>query len=242
MADDWNVRICAFDDLEQCKRAVDSVPDGVTVHVCDGRYALFDGETDLTPGLEAFCGAHPDAVYHAPDSSRLPFGHELLADGVAPECRPGVYAKARWVDEVIPQDTWTLKLDTDERLDGFDVDLSTLDRKYRYCPVIRMHGADRERIHVARLWVPEHWTRWIDDCLVPRELFPRDHPIEILASIWEREEWIVIRLLRREPIEDITVDNYGGQRDGDYLRRRLDHIERIGREDRWTELKAEVEQ
>lgn len=236
-----NIRISAFGDLAECKQAIASIPDGITIHVCDGRYATFDGATDLTPGLEAFCDKRPDCVYHEPPEFRLPFGHEFIADGVPLEWRPGVHAKARWIDRVVPQDEWTLKLDTDERLTRFNVTLDDLDREKRYAPVINLHGDTKENVHVARLWVPKHWTRWIDDCLLPRELFPRSTPLERLQKIWREDEFRVIRFMRLQETRRIMIDNYGADRPADYQRRRVQHLNRIGRDDRWAELDDRLE-
>lgn len=231
-----NVRICAYGDLPQCREAVASVtehlPDGVPIHVCDGRYATFDGETDLTPGLEAFCGAHPDCTYHAPPEEYLPFGWDRIADGTPAEWRPGVHAKAQWIDETLPSDEWTLKLDTDERLARFDADLETLDREFRYAPIIDLHGDGKDRAHVARLWVPTHWTRWADDCLLPRNLFPRDTSLKQLQRIWRDKRYEMFRFIRLRQRQDIHIDNYGAERPDAYQQRRADHLQRIGRGER----------
>lgn len=239
-----NVRIACYGDLAECRQAVASVTDTLpdaTIHVCDGRYATFDGDTDLTPGLRDFATAHPSVRYHSPPDEYLPFGWELLKDGTPPKWRPGVHAKARWIDSVLPQETWTLKLDTDERLRSFDVDLGALDRTTRYAPEINLHGDDKPMAHVARLWVPTHWTRWIDDCLLPRAIFPRDTPLEILQRVWRTEDFRMIRFVRLLQTHDITIDNYGADRPADYQRRRVEHLERIGRDDRWAELAGRME-
>lgn len=234
---DWYVRICAYDDLPECRQAIQSVPTGVPVHVCDGRYATFPGDYDLTPGLAEYCADRDHAHYHAPPADSLPFGHAL---DVPAEWRPGVHAKARWIDEVCPQDAWALKLDTDERLRTVDVDLDALDETVKYCPVVDLHEQHQQRVHVARLWVPDRWTRWIDDCLLPREIIPRDHPLECLQRIWRDDEWTALRFLRRSRTKDVRIDNYGGERPAAYRERRAEHLRRIGRSDRWTELKKEL--
>lgn len=235
---DISIRICAFDDLPECRRALESLPTGVHAHVCDGRYANFSGDHDLTPGLEALCDERAAWHYHAPDDYLLPFGANIDAPD---EWRPGVYAKAHWMEAVLPQDEWALKLDTDERLRTFDVDLGDLDRRKKYAPVIDLHGQRKQSVHIARLWVPRYWTPWVGDCLLPKTLFPRDHPIDCLQRVWRDDEWTALRFLRRGQTADIRIDNYGAERPADYQARRAAHLRRIGREDRWTELKREIE-
>lgn len=232
-----NFHIHAYGDLDHAKQAIASLPAGTPVHVFDGRYATFAGDHDLTPGLEAFCGAHPDCRYHAPPPGALPFGHDL---DVPDEWRPGNYAKARWAFDHLSADEWTLKLDTDERLRTFEADLDALSRTHKYAPVVDLHGQAKQSVHIARLWVPDAWTPWINDCLLPRDVFPRDHPLEALQRVWRDDEWTALRFLRRGQLTAIEIDNYGGERPAAYQRRRAEHLRRIGRDDRWTELKREI--
>lgn len=231
--DTFNVRISAFDDLGECRQAVASVPDGIPIHIFDGRYCTFDGDYDLTPGLEAFCETQPDCTYHAPDADRLPFGHDL---DVPTEWRPGNHAKARWINyEQLPPDEWSLKLDTDERLDRLELP-DSLDPRTRYSPEIVLHGDETERAHVERLWQPREWTCWIDDCLLPRAIFPRDTPLDILQRIWREDRYRVIRMIGWSRLGTVRIDNYGAERDPAYQQRRVDHLRRIGRTDRWADL------
>lgn len=235
MGDNVSVHLHAYGDLAQCRVAVASVtnhlPDA-TIHVCDGRYTTFEGETDLTPGLASFCGRHPNARYHAPPERDLPFGIE----GAPDEYRPGNYAKARWVfDEVLPDDKWTLKLDTDERLQGFEQDLDALNPRWKYVPRIT-RAESGERVAVARLFKPGHWTPWTDDCLLPRDLFGWDTPLEKLQRIWRDEDCVMFRFIKLGNVDDIQIENYGAERPDDYQRRRADHLERIGREQRARDM------
>jgi hypothetical protein len=229
---DWNVHLYAYDDLEMVHKALDSLPHQVDVHVCDGRYMDFAGELPLTPKLESLCEKYHNVHYHAPDQDRLPFG-----DRNAPgELRSSVHEKAKWVNyEVLPQDEWTLKLDSDERLQKWDVDLEALEERVRYCPVINRVD---ERIYVGRLWQPRHWTVWIDDCLLPREVISRDMALDRLARLHLNLEYRPVRFAYREHLEDnqIVIHNAGAERPAEYQQRRIGHLQRLGREDRAAEL------
>lgn len=227
-----NVHIYIFDDLETLPQAVASVREvlgDVDIHVLDGRYELFDGETDLTPGLRGWCAGRANVHYHAPPESWLPFGHDVPNP---PEHRPGNYAKAVWTfDEVLPPNEWTLKLDADEQLRRFDVDLDELTETTRYAPVIDRVGTD-DRVHVARLFQPRHWTPWINDCLLPRALFPRQTtPLSVRQRLWRVDEFRAYRTVRLGFADKIEIANYDAERDVDWQARRTAHLDAIGRTD-----------
>lgn len=228
----YNIHIHAFDDLPMCRDAVASVPDGVLVYIFDGRYADFPGEYDTTPGLESFCADHPDCTYYAPPPEHRPFeGDSTLREPVA--------RKARWAFEHLPADEWTLKLDTDERLERFDADLDTLARDHKYAPVIR--STTGRSYHIARLFVPRHWTPWVDDCLLPRRYFLRDTALDRLATVWTEDLYRRMRFIKRGEIDTVRIDNHGPERPAGYQDRRAAQLRAMGREDRFMELKEREE-
>lgn len=233
-----NVHIYAYDDLSLVERAVASVRDtlgDVPIHVLDGRYALFDGETDLTPGLVGWCTGE-GVIYHAPMRSRLPFGHDTDA---LPEYRPGVHAKAMWAFEhALPPDEWTLKMDADETLKRFDADLENLSAEGKYAPVIHRHGDTAGTSHITRLFKPTHWTPWINDTLLPRPLFPRDSALETLAAPYLQKEFRVVWHINRGHVRDVEIDNHGADRPADYQHRRVAHLEAIGRDRRAEDVRV----
>ena len=222
MARRWVVAIPAYGDAGFAERAIASVPEGIPVHVFDGRYAAFEGEGDLTPQLEEACRLYKNAEYHAPPDYYLPFGASYEGPQ---EDRPGVYEKAAWMyHEVLPQDVWVLKLDADEELlEGPDPDRLNPDKKY--LADIDIHGDDRS-IYPTRLVVPDRWTAWLDDCFCPRVQVPRDTPLSQL-----RDEWNEYRGVGWSRAKVARIANYGIDRPEDYRQRRLDHLIRIGRED-----------
>jgi hypothetical protein len=229
MSDSCNVHVICYDDVEMLRDCVASIPDGVDIHVCDGRYTSFDGDRDVTPAIERFATRHSDCRYHTPPADRLPFGHDVDAPL---EHRPGVHAKAAWVNhEVLPQDEWTVKLDADERLEAIDVNVADLDDRRRYCPTIRRKGEGE--CFIARLWQPQYWTAWIDDCLLPREVFPRSTSLERLARVYLNREYRPLRFAYRQELPgDIVIKNVGVDRPTEYQGRRVKQLERIGRGDR----------
>lgn len=227
---DLNVHIYCYEDLEFLKDAVAQVPDGIPIHVCDGRYADFDGDYDLTPGAAEWCDDQPGVTYHAPPADRLPFG-----DPDDTEHRRSVHEKSEWVNyEVLPQDEWTIKLDTDEEFTRFDAEyVPDLDPEIRYRVYV---DVDEDRhFYLTRLWQPQYWTVWVNDCLLPRDEVPRYTPVEEIA-----EKWYDHRNERRVRIEAIRIDNRGTDRPDDYLARRADQLEDIGREGRARQLRDNV--
>lgn len=226
---DFNVHIYAFDDAPMLRGAVESVPDGIPIHVFDGRHADFDGERNLTPEIKRFCRRHPDCHYYAPPADDLPFGHDhdLSKRGAG-------YAKSRFVFEHLPPDEWTLKMDTDERLETFDIDIETLAPQIRYCPPVERE-AD-ENAHISRLFQPRYWTPWIGDCFLPREVFPLDTSLDRLHTIWTTHDYRVVRFIRRAETSDIRIRNIGHERPASYQERRVDQLETRGRERRASEV------
>lgn len=229
-----NFHIYAYDDAPMLRECVDSLPDGVPIHVFDGRHADFPGERDLTLAIERFCTRHPDCRYHAPPDGLLPFGHDhdLARRGAG-------YAKSRFVFDRLPPDEWTCKLDTDERLTRFDPEpaLGDLAPDHKYCPLVAGEG---EQYHVARLFKPDEWTPWVGDCLLPRALFPLDTSLERLHTIWTTTEFRAIRFLRRLQIGGIEIENVGDERPDDYQRRRIEQLETRGRPDRAVEVRESL--
>lgn len=224
---DWNVHIHAYDDLDMLREAVESVPEGVPIHVFDGRYHTFPGERNATPEIRDFCTTHPDCTYHHPDHDDLPFGDPNTLG----EWRSAVHEKAMWAFELLPEHEWTLKLDTDERLNAFDTSLfDGLKPSGKYCPRIAMEDDPMGDVHIARLWQPRYWTPWIDDCLLPRDLLPRDVSLERLHTAWEKYQ--MLRFVDRYEITEIQIHNVGSDRSDDYLSRRTIHLQNIGRDDR----------
>lgn len=233
---EYCVYLYTFDDLEMAKGAIASIPEGVPVHVFDGRHADFPGEYNLTPGLKAFCGLHPDCTYHEPPPEHRPFGS--TADPAAYRT-PG-HAKASWVFDELPQSTWALKMDTDERLERVDVDFDALDSKHKYCPQIDFSGESRT-VTIARLCKPKYWTPWIGDCWLPREVFPRETPIECLATAYTNDVYLATRFAYRSDLPAVRIRNIGSERPDDYQQRRMKQLRHRKRDDRFTELKTRVE-
>lgn len=208
---DWQVLINAYGDLPMLREAVASIPDGIPIHVTDGRYETFDGETDLTPGLAEFCDEHPDCEYHEP-----PEDHQPWPDDGIPSNRTPQFIEARWIYyEAIPDDVWTLKVDTDERLVRFDAPLDRLTDHWKYRVTVEM--ADRV-LSVARLWKPVYWTFWVDDIQVPRGDFSRDAGS---AEIRRAVDASGHDALCCDAYDDtVVIENRGHERPDDYLDRR----------------------
>lgn len=234
-----NVLIHHYGDLDLLRGAVESVPEGLPIHVVDGRFESFGTEElpDLTPGTREFCLTHPDLYYHRPEADRLPFGSEF--EDADPTLRPGVHAKARYsYYEVLPGDEWVLQIDTDERV--LDLDLSVLDDldpNKRYQPRFEWDEAGRRGFAspmiVPRVTYPTHWTLWIDDSGVPRREVSRDADLPTVEeAFWKyRDEYYY------EYLPEVRLRNLGpGVRDEQYTRDRADHLNTIGRYARATEV------
>lgn len=228
----WNVHIYCYGDLEMLTDAAESVPSHVPIHVFDGRYHSFPGDTNLTPGLEEFCDDHPDCIYYAPPPDRLPFGDPNTPG----EWRSAVNEKAQWAFEHLPESEWTLKLDADERLREINPEAFTDYNPHgKYCPVINMAGDPLGEVFIARIWQPRYWTPWINDCLLPRDILPRDASLERLHTAWY--DYPVLRFKDRYETDAVHIENHGADRPRGYLERREEHLETIGREERAAEIR-----
>lgn len=226
-----NVRIMCFDDLEMLRGAVASIPSSWTIYVCDGRYISFEDDKDWTPAIRDWCKNIKNVRYCKPPDERLPFG----VDRDWPDdLRPGVTAKGEWMlYEVLPQDEWVLKIDTDERLKEFDININDLDPYSKYCPEINMVGEEHRFPFIERLYVPQNWSVWVDDCLLPREEFPRDSDPSYLREM-HRDKYG--SRIRKRFIDSIKIDNIGAQRDSEYQEKRHEQLKKIGRGDRAQEV------
>lgn len=221
---DYQVVIETFTDLDFLAGALASVPDSVPVHVIDGRYATFDGEMDWTPGARRLCERFPNTTLHR-DRDRLPWGHER--DAADPAVRWPQVAQMRFVLGAIPNDTWTLKLDADERLRRLDVAESALDESQVYHATVHVDGhpyptmPDGE-LYVPRLWYPERWTFWTDDVPLPRDEYPRDTPAEELYTAKTRGEHLPHQNVFLK--DDIQIDNVGHERPAAWHERRDEQL------------------
>lgn len=222
-----NVRIMCYDDLEMLKDAVASIPSEWTVYICDGRFQSFYGEKDRSPEIEEWAAKIRNVKYRIPDDDKLPFGVDRSWDD---ELRPGVTAKGEWMlYDVLPQDEWVLKMDTDERLLRFDVDLDDLDPRTKYCPKIDFVGEDNELSFIERLYVPKYWSVWADDCLLPIDGYPRNTPPEEMKFHHTDTR---ANSIRKRYTELIHIKNVGTKRRKEYQERRLHQLDQLGREGR----------
>lgn len=220
----FNIHIYCYGDLPQLKEAVYTIPDDVKVHVFDGRYIDFEGNSDLTPGAREWCGLQGNVIYHRPPDSMLPFGKYGSSDH-----RYSQHEKGCWANYlVLPSDQWTLQMDTDERLIRLNRDIfDDFQDEFRYRPSIPTD--DGRNVTQPRIWKPKYWTLWIDDTAIPRDKVSRDTPLEEL-----RKEWHNHRGVHMEHIDEekLLIENYGMARPEDYNRRRVDHLKDINREHR----------
>lgn len=218
-----NVWVPFYDDLDWLVDMVATIPDGVHVYAVDGRHDTFPGETLLTPGAEEWCGIREGVTYCAPSADRLPWGHEYSGVGV----RGPQHEKAKYANyEVLPQDEWVLKLDTDERVTNLEVDrLADLNPNMRYSPWIT--PLDERGYQPMRLYVPGHWTFWLADQYFPREFYPRNTPVEELVYATVDTKHGVSNLGGQ--VEWITIENRGTDRPEEYRERRQEQLKRIGR-------------
>lgn len=232
--DRFNIHMYAFDDLQMVKEAVRSIPDDIIVHVLDGRYADFPGEYDLTPDLEEWCNPIGNIRYHRPPEEILPFG-----EGKSSTDRAAQNAKAKWANEtILPQSQWSLQMDTDERLIHVNREIFEDFRdNYRYRPRIPID--DGRSVTQPRILKPAHWTYWIDDCAIPRDVVPRDTELEYLRGLWHENRDMRVGYV---PKEDLLIKNYGMSRPEEYHRRRIVHLDRIGRGTRARMLEKVLEE
>lgn len=226
-----NVHMYLFDDLGMAKEAISFLPEDIDIHLMDGRYTDFPGEYDLTPEAGDWASKRDNVIYHKPPEEKLPFG-----DPEDTENRRSVHEKARWVnEEALPEDEWTLKLDTDGFLTEFDPSVvEELDEEIRWRIEVRIEDEGR-RFHLTRLWKPKYWTYWINDCLIPRSEVPRDTVLSELPDLWQE-----YKSERRKKLEDWLIINRGTERADDYIERRVEHLESIGREGRADMIRKNV--
>lgn len=215
-----NVHIHAYGDPALCEQAIQSVPDSMPVHVFDGRYRSFAGDTDLTPGLAEICESYGNATYHEPPAETLPFG-----DPEKPgEYRAPQHEKTTWAWSRLPADDWTLKLDADEELACFDADLDELDRSKKHRVNVSIPGdPDYPDALSTRLWVPEHWTFWTDDLQVPRDDCPRTADAAEVKTAIDQGAYKARQNLGTR--DDIVIENIGHERPASYLARREAQLE-----------------
>lgn len=218
-----NIWVPFYDDLDQLKQMVATVPSDSHVYAVDGRHASFPGSSDLTDGAKDWCDEKPTVTYCAPSEGRLPWGHSYDD----PNLRGPQYEKARFANyEVLPGDEWVLKLDTDERVVAFDTGvLDRLDPMLKYSPpidVLMWRG-----YHPTRLYVPEHWTFWLADQFYPRDFYPRDTPVEQLIHAAAETNHSAVNL--GGFVDGAYIENVGEERDSGYQDRRAEQLETIGR-------------
>lgn len=229
----FNIHIYIYDDLPMLKEAVGTIPDDIRIHVFDGRYADYPGETDLTPGAEEWCGSRGNITYHRPDSSRLPFGQ-----GGSSANRASQHEKGCWANyDVLPEDQWSLQMDTDERLVRLDREVfEDLKDDYRYRPPIPID--DGRTVTQPRIWKPKYWTLWIDDCAIPRDKVHRNTNLDELEEKWRR-----YRGEKSEHLsdEDILIENVGMSRPDEYKLRRVVQLYTIERPHRALQVIDEID-
>lgn len=216
-----HIWIPCYDDLDQLCGALESIlgyGDDVTVYVVDGRYATFEGETDVTVGAENLVDQFDFATYHTPPE--LPIGDPDLPGYM----RSPQHEQAKWVNyDLLPQDEWVMEMDTDERLKRLELDcVDDLDPEGKYTPeVITETG---EKLEPAiRLYQPQYWTFWIDDVMFWRDFYPRDTPVEELVVQHAKSKHRNIRY--GGPVDCIRLRNQGQQRPDEYQERRADQLE-----------------
>lgn len=238
---EWCVYIPTWGDFDFLKEAVASVPSGIDVHIVDGRYADFPGDTIRTPGLEEWAREREQVVYHTPPNERLPWGHERVEK--EPHLRHPIHDQARYANyEALPEDKWVIHIDADERFETFDVDFDELDRRWKYVPYV--DSLAERGIGVPRLYVPKHWTFWIGGVMYPREFWDRETPVSKLHALHIKglkHQYIN----RGELLDEIRIRNIGDDRPPEYHERRADQLETMGRYDRaeqYREMVAERKQ
>lgn len=232
MMADPNVLIPFYDDLDLLKRVVKSVPDDLTVFAVDGRYQHFPGETCLTDGAEEWCADQPNVRYCPPPEDQRPWGADR--PDLPPKVRYDQHAETAYVNyELLPQDEWVLKLDTDERLVHLDRDeLEDCDPQMKYTPY--MKSPTRGRLYSHRVYVPEYWTFWVDDVSFPRDFYSRHTSVVELART--QMDTMQNRSNHGGVLEGCVVYNEEADRPSEYLKRRQEHLRSMCREGRAEEL------
>lgn len=229
MAPPYHVYIKCYDDLAFLKEAVDSIPADVPVHVVDGRYADFPGETIRTPGCREWCEQQTNVTYHTPPDDRLPWGHERVES--EPHLRHPIHEQAKWANyEVLPQDEWVLHMDADEQLVEFDRDwLRQQPPHLKFVPFI--DSLAERGIGVPRLYQPGQWTFWIAGVMYPREFWSRDTPVEKLVALHGRS-LTHQAINRKQALSEVRISNAGDERPPTYHLRRADQLATMGRTER----------
>lgn len=211
-----HVVISHFMDTEMLEGSLDSILDVLPetpVHVVDGRHANFPADWDTTPATQDLIHKYPPHIqYHRPPWEILPFG-KGRARGRYPN-----HMKAKYVwYHVVPQACWALKIDADERLKTFDVDLEGLDPQTKYTALIEMEPGPIEN---ARLWVPHEWTFYMDDIPAPRKKVQRDVDFDVLHErVGPSLTWSNVSRELSET-EAIYIQNLGHERAEAYTERR----------------------
>lgn len=220
----FNIHIRIYDDLPELRRAINSIPRDVVIHVLDGRYADFDGGTLLTPGASDLCRERPNLRYHAPSEDRLPFG-DL---SVGKSYRDSIYKKACWAYyEVLPEDQWTIRMDSDERLIYLDrtfFERISDDKVFSPRIYMREDLSDSGNSSVIsctmRIFKPKYWTFWTGDLMIPRHQCERGlgakETKKIHQDVDQREF--------REKTQSVIIENLGEKRPDDYLSRRMNQL------------------
>lgn len=227
-----NIAIPFYSELELFKRCVRSIPDHLDIYAFDGRWQTFPGDTDVTPGAETWCAEQPNVKYFAPPEHRRPWGSDR--DDWHPATRYDQTAEARFMHyEILPEDEWVLKLDADETLERYDDVFEQLNPNLKYTPVVMT--TDGEPLYPDRIYVPEHWTFWLDDCFFPRDFYPRDTPVEDLALA--QQETLHKRAHQGGTVDAIAIVNHGADRSEGYQQRRADHLEAMHRTARADEYR-----
>lgn len=235
---DFAAYVKSYDDLELLKGCVASIPDGVDIYVLDGRYADFPGDTLRTPGLKQWCADQGDEIeYHTPPDDRLPWGHERYEE--EPHLRWPIHEQAKYANyEILPQETWVLHLDADERLDTFDESLLDADPRLKFAPHI--DSLAPRNLTVPRLYQPQHWTFWIAGVMYPREYWSRETAAQRLFEL-HLMSMSHQAINRRYVPERLRVHNVGEEeRPPDYHERRADQLETMGRGDRAATYREKV--
>lgn len=215
------------------REAIESVPESARrIYVVDGRYATFDGETDLTPGAADLAAEFERAEYVEPDPDQLPFGHDRPS---GTPVRWPVHLKQRWVfEDVLPQDEWVLKMDTDERVETIDAELfERLPRRWKAAP--RVDTLWERGVAQPRIYVPEYWTYWLADVAFPRYLYPRGTDAETLYEAEQHYDMAPVRNVGSTPA--VQLRNVGDDRPEDYRERRADQLDVMGRHGRAAEYR-----
>lgn len=229
----FNFHIYCFGDLPQLKEAVSTIPSDIKTYVFDGRYIDFDGEYDLTPGAEEWCGIQENVIYHSPPDSMLPFGKYGSSD-----YRYSQHEKGCWANYMIlPPDQWTLQMDTDERLIRLNRDIfDDFQDDFRYKPHIPID--DGRVVTQPRIWKPKYWTLWIDDTAIPRDRVSRDFAVDELYQEWHDNRGVRMEYI---PEDELLIENYGMSRPDDYNEKRADQLDDIHRGHRATKLRRQID-